>query len=246
MKRLPLHSGISVLNSKFILMLSYLCSYGGELVCQAGRRWIGRFRENAEAYNYNSPDCSVVHRTVRWAKSRQRQRSAAQSAGDAWPAATVDWAHQTIQCAPDSVRCANRPWGPTVRCTRKGRRSCTGQLQWLSGGAPDCPVHHPTEGKFGLPSWPPMAASCLGDIKGTPRRMEEDTKLSQNILRLPDFDSTLLILSVSNLSSIWVMNSVCCVSSSSCDLCAWLCCRFESYVCCSPQPYSVLSLWYQL
>jgi hypothetical protein len=66
----------------------------------------------------------------------------------------------------------------------------------------DCPVHHPTEGKFGLPSWPPMAPSCLGAIKGTPRRMEENTKPSRNILRLPDSDSTLLIPSVSDLSSI--------------------------------------------
>jgi hypothetical protein len=47
----------------------------------------------------------------------------------------------------------------------------------------DCPVHHPTEGKFGLPSWPPMAPSCLGAIKGTPRRMEDNTKLTRNILR---------------------------------------------------------------
>jgi hypothetical protein len=29
-----------------------------------------------------------------------------------------------------------------------------------------------------------------------------------------------------------------CVSSSSRDLCAWLCCVFESCVCCSSQPYS--------
>jgi hypothetical protein len=48
-------------------------------------------------------------------------------------------------------------------------------LQDLSGGAPNCPVHHPTEGKFGLPSWPPTAPSYLGAIKGTPRRMEEPT-----------------------------------------------------------------------
>jgi hypothetical protein len=34
-------------------------------------------------------------------------------------------------------------------------------------------VHHLTEGKFGLPSWPPTAPSWLGAIKGTPRRMEE-------------------------------------------------------------------------
>jgi hypothetical protein len=37
----------------------------------------------------------------------------------------------------------------------------------------DCPVRHSTEGKIGLPSWPPTAPSCLGAIKGTPRRMEE-------------------------------------------------------------------------
>jgi hypothetical protein len=43
-----------------------------------------------------------------------------------------------------------------------------------------------TEGKFGLPSWPPTAPSCLGAIKETPRCMEEDTKLTRNILRLVD------------------------------------------------------------
>jgi hypothetical protein len=64
----------------------------------------------------------------------------------------------------------------------------------------DCPV--PTKGKFGLPSWPPTAPSCLGAIKGATRRMEEHTKLTRNILRLPDFDSTHLILCVSDLSSI--------------------------------------------
>jgi hypothetical protein len=31
----------------------------------------------------------------------------------------------------------------------------------------DCPVHHPTKGKFGLPSWPQTAPICLGAIKGT-------------------------------------------------------------------------------
>jgi hypothetical protein len=66
----------------------------------------------------------------------------------------------------------------------------------------DCPVHHPTEGKFGLPSWPPTDPSCLGAIKGTPRRMKEYTKLTRNILRLPDSDSTQLIICVSDLSSI--------------------------------------------
>jgi hypothetical protein len=58
----------------------------------------------------------------------------------------------------------------------------------------DCPVHHPTEGNLGLPCWSPMAPSCLGAIKGTPRRMEESPKLTRNILRLQDSNFAHLIL----------------------------------------------------
>jgi hypothetical protein len=47
------------------------------------------------------------------------------------------------------------------------------RLQDLSGGAPDSPVRHSTECKDSLPCWSSMAPSCLGAIKGTPRRMEE-------------------------------------------------------------------------
>jgi hypothetical protein len=66
----------------------------------------------------------------------------------------------------------------------------------------DCLVHHPTEGKFGLPSWPPTAPSCLRAIKGTPRRMEESPQHSLSIPKHPDSVSTHLILCVSDLSSI--------------------------------------------
>jgi hypothetical protein len=208
--------------------------------------WTRRSRDSTTAYGYNSPDCPVVHRTVRWANGRLSQRSAAQSTGDAWPATTVGWAHRTVRCAPDSARCANRPRGPTVGCARKGRRSRTGQLQWLSGGAPDCPVHHPTEGKFGLPSWTPTAPSCLRAIKGTPRRMEELHKHSQSILKHPDSAPAHLLHSVSDLGSIRVVHSLSCHLSSSLHLCAWLCCVFESCVCCSSQPYYVPSLWSSL
>jgi hypothetical protein len=85
--------------------------------------------KRATVYDYNSPDCPVSQLTP-------AQRSAAQSAGDAWPATTVGRGHRTVRCAPDSVWCANCPRGPTVGCARKGRRSRTGQLQGLSGGAP--------------------------------------------------------------------------------------------------------------
>jgi hypothetical protein len=106
-----------------------------------------------------APDCLVS------------QRSTAPTVGRAIRvrrvgAPTVGRGHQTI-------RCANCRKSATVRCARKGRRSRTGQLQGLSGGTPDCPVRHPTEGMICLPKLPPTAPSCLGAIKGTPRRMEE-------------------------------------------------------------------------
>jgi hypothetical protein len=135
---------------------------------------------------------------------RQRpsaQRSAAKSAGDAWPAPTIGRGHRTVRCAPDSVRCANCCKSATVGCARKGRRLRTGQLQGLSGGAPDCPVRHPTKGKISLPKLPPTAPSCLGAIKGTPRRIEELPKHSFIIPKHPDSTPTHLILCASNLSS---------------------------------------------
>jgi hypothetical protein len=198
-------------------------------VRQAGPRWTRRSRVSTTAYDYNSPDCPVS------------QRPPAPMVGRAIFARyvvtpTVGWAHRT-------VRCANRSQGPTVGCAWFGRWSRTGQLQWLSGGAPDCPVHHPPEDKFGLPSWPPTAPSCLGAIKGTLGAWRSQPKHSLSILRHPDFAPAHSLCCVRDLSSIRVANSLCCQLSSSLHLCAWVCCRFVSYVCCSSQPYSVLSLW---
>jgi hypothetical protein len=91
-------------------------------VRQAGFRRTGRSQEFLAAYGYNSPDCPVSQRSP-------PQWSAAQSAGDAWPAPTVGWGHRTIRCAPDSVRCANQPGVSTVGCTNLGRRSAPDILQ---------------------------------------------------------------------------------------------------------------------
>ena len=55
---------------------------------------------------------------------------------------------------------------PTVDCAIFGKKSGTGQ----------CPVRQSTEGKISLPRLLSTAPSCLGAIKGTPRRMEEYTK----------------------------------------------------------------------
>jgi hypothetical protein len=160
------------------------------------------------------------------------QRSATQSAGDAWPAPTVGWGHRTVRCAPDSVRCANQPGVATVGCANLGRRSAPDMLQRLSGGAPDCPVHHPIEGKNCLPCWLPTAPSCLGAIKGTPRRMEESPKHTLSILSLLHSVSAHLIDRVSDLSFVLVVNSLCFILSSSLGLCA--CVLLRICVCCFP------------
>jgi hypothetical protein len=186
---------------------------------------------------YNSPDCSVVHRTVRWANGRQRQWLAAQSTGDAWRFQRsagdtgLSGVHWTVFGAP---------MGPELQRSSVPGKEGDRALNSYS----DCPVHHPTEGKFGLPSWPPTAPSCLGAIKGTPRRMEESLKYSLNILRLPHSVSAHLIDCVSDLSFVLVVNSLCFISSLSLGLCACVCCRF---VCVAlPNLTLVLSLWHLL
>jgi hypothetical protein len=187
-------------------------------------------------HGYNSPDCPMGHRTVRWANGRLRQRSAAQSSCYMWTAPTVSWC-TGLSGAPVSLE-EQQLALPDL----EGNRALD-HLQDLSGGGPGSPVRHSTEGKDSFPCWSSTAPSCLGAIKGTTRRMEESSQYSLSILKHPDSAPTHSLHCVSDLSSIWVANSVCCVSSSSRDLCAWLCCEFESRVCCSSQPYSVLSLW---
>jgi hypothetical protein len=138
---------------------------------------------------------TIIHRTVRCTPDCPvSQRSAARSARDTWPNQRLEGGtglsgvHQTCpvrqrlsgcqrlvstfkerNLAPDSVRCA-----------------------------PDCPVRQSTEGKISLPRMLSTAPSCLGAIKGTPRRMEENTKHSYNIPKHQDIDSAPLILCDSN------------------------------------------------
>jgi hypothetical protein len=148
----------------------------------------------------------VVHRTVRWCTGLSGEPTVDCANGRPRnPRATRGRANGR-QGAPDSVRCANCRKTATVGCARKGRRLRTGQLQGLSGGTPDCPVRHLTEGKNCLPRMPPTTPSCLGAIKGTPRRMEESPKHTLSILNLPHSVSAHLIDFLSDLSSVLVVN----------------------------------------
>jgi hypothetical protein len=182
-----------------------------------------------------APDFPVSQRSP-------EQRSTAQSSRDTWTAPPLSWCtrlssvHRTVFVAPISPE-EQRSDMPNLEGDRAPDR-----LQDLSGGAPDYPVRHSTEGRNCLPSWPPTAPSCLGAIKGTPKRLEEQSKHSLSILRLPHSASAHLIDCVSDLSSVRVVNSLCYVLSSSLGLCTCVCCGFVCCVCCSPSLTLVPSL----
>jgi hypothetical protein len=135
---------------------------------------------------------AIIHRTVRWCTGLSGEPMAASATvgrrirGRRVARFNGRQGHQTVRCAPDSVRCANGYNSATVGCAILGRRSAPDHEQWMSGGAPDCPVRHPTEGKNCLLGMPPTAPSCLGAIKGTPRRMEEVPKHSLIISKHQD------------------------------------------------------------
>jgi hypothetical protein len=107
---------------------------------------------------------------------------------------TVGRGHRIVRCAPNSVRCANGSKAPTVDFAKEGKKS-----------APDS-VRQATEGKNCLPRMLSTAPSCLGAIKGTPRRMEEYTKHSLSTVDHSHFVLAHLFDILSDLSSVLVRN----------------------------------------
>jgi hypothetical protein len=89
----------------------------------------------------------------------------------------------------------------TEQCpVRQWLQDCNGRLRQIRKEirTGQCPVRQATEGKNCLLEMLSTAPSCLGAIKGTPRRMEEETKHSLSIPKHQDFDSAHLILCDSN------------------------------------------------
>jgi hypothetical protein len=62
-----------------------------------------------------------------------------------------------------------------VGFTRKGGNRAPDKLLFMSDGALDCPVHHPTDGKDSFPNGIPTAPRSLGTIKGTLGASNKDT-----------------------------------------------------------------------
>jgi hypothetical protein len=96
--------------------------------------------------------------------------------------------HRTVSGAPTAL---NLQRSASLKKERNPHRT-------VSGGAPDCPVRHATEDKNCLPGMLSTAPSCLGAIKGTPRRMEEYTKHSLSIPKHQDSNFAHSILCDSN------------------------------------------------
>jgi hypothetical protein len=105
--------------------------------------------------------------------------------------------HRTVSSAPTALN-LQRSASPNKE--RDPHRT-------VSGGAPDCPVCQATEGKNCLPGMLSTAPSCLGAIKGTPRRMEEDTKHPLSIVDHSHFILAHLFDILSDLSSVLVRTS---------------------------------------
>jgi hypothetical protein len=102
--------------------------------------------------------------------------------------------HRTVSGAPTTL---NRQRSALPKKERKPHRT-------VSGGAPDGPVRQATEGKNCLPGMLSTAPSCLGAIKGTPRRMEEYTKHFLSIVDHSHFILAHLFDILSDLSSVLV------------------------------------------
>jgi hypothetical protein len=115
---------------------------------------------------------TIIHRTVRCGSrvhSNGRSRDQRVTRG-----LQLSLGHTELSGVPRGLVTA------MVGFARKGRKLCIVQ----------CPVHPRTKGNNGLPNGAPTAPSCLGAIKGTPRRMEQNTKHPLNIIRCRDFAYT--------------------------------------------------------
>jgi hypothetical protein len=142
-----------------------------------------------------------IHRTIRCAPDCPvSQRSVAQSARDAWlgqrseGGTGLSGVHRTVFGAPTAPN-LQRSAAPEQE--RNPHRI-------VSGGAPDCPVRQSIEGKNCLPGMLSTAPSYLGAIKGTPRRLEENTKHTLSILDHSHFVFAHLFNTFSDLSSVLV------------------------------------------
>jgi hypothetical protein len=110
-------------------------------VRQAGVCQLAALGKQLTAYGYKSPDCPVSQQSAgptvgRIIRARRVARANGQNG------------HQSVRCAPDSVRCANGFKAPTVGFAKEGKKSAPDSVRWCTGqsGAPG-------DRRQELPSW---------------------------------------------------------------------------------------------
>jgi hypothetical protein len=149
------------------------------------------------AQAFGAPDCPVcpVHRLV-----HQQSRCSRELARAPWLKSPHCRWHTGLSGEPTAPK-------PTVCSTISGRHVSDAprgpkaqqlasleeernRVLFMSGGAPNYPVRQLAEYNNCLPNGVPTTLSCLGAIKGTPRRMEHNTKPPLNILRRLDSATT--------------------------------------------------------
>ena len=139
--------------------------------------------------------CTTInHRTVRWCTGLSGEPTVGRANGRPRNPRVTRGKSQRSEGAPDCLVCT----GQYPVHQRLG--ICNGRLRQIRKEihTGQCPVRQATEGKISLPGMFSTAPSCLGAIKGTPRRMEEYTKHSLSIPKHQDLDSAHLILCDSN------------------------------------------------
>jgi hypothetical protein len=159
---------------------------------------------------------TIIHRTIRWCTRLSGEPTVASAtvgrairgrrvarANGRQGGTELSGVHRTVSGAPTGPE---MQWSSTPE--KEGDRA--------PDSYSDYPVVHRTircttrqKASLSFLDWSPTAPSCLGAIKGTPRRMEESYKLSLIILRHPDSAPAHSLCCVRDLSSIRVKNSLC-------------------------------------
>jgi hypothetical protein len=117
---------------------------------------------------------AIIHWTVRWCTGLSGEPTVGRANGRPRNPRVTRGQANGLMGAPDCSVCTGQcPVRQRLqiingRLRQNRKEICIGQ----------CPVHQSTEGKNCLPGLLSTAPSCLGAIKGTPRRMKEYIKHS--------------------------------------------------------------------
>jgi hypothetical protein len=127
-------------------------------------------------------DVAIIHRTVRWCTRLSGEPTIACANGRPRNLCATRGLLQRSAGAPDCPVCIGQcPMRQSAQRSNGRMRLIWKEIaHWTVYRT--CPVRHSTEGRNRLPSLSSTAPSCLGAIKGTPRRMEESPKHSLSIL----------------------------------------------------------------